>query len=123
MELTEQQKDILKEIEFEFLFKDGYIQDQNNKDVFCMAIAKFKNSFFDSYHYLIHSKESGHIGVNFRFYEQRQFENVTIGKKYLFFNDNSHDPVYSELSGIENGSDFPFITSKGFQFKFIEELV
>jgi len=123
MELTEQQKEILKDIEFEFLFKEGYIQDQNDQDVFCMAIAKFKGKIYDRTNYIFHNKENGHVWISFQFYEQRQFKNAKIGQKYLFFNTNDVDPVYSELAGIENESEFPFRTSKGVYFKFIEELV
>ncbi len=122
-ELTDEQKEYLKSIEFEFLFQNGFVQDSNDwSDIAVVAIFKYKMHQGISDRYLCSRDEDGSISIFGGFSTERRFENAKLKEKYLFYNSIDDEKVYSKLSAIDKESDYPFITEKGNSYKYIESI-
>lgn len=112
--ITKEQEELLDKIGFELILKNGYVTNAYTwEDVPCLCIAMVDGCFLNLGNSLFISTE---------FNDKPQYKDISVGTRYLFYNDNDSEMIYAKLKVINQGNEYPFETEKGNKFKFVKEL-
>lgn len=118
--ITKEEIEVVEKYNIQFKEENGYIVDPYSEGD--LAVNKILHLYIKDAWYCILKSDNHHplFQPMLNFSTVRQFKNARVGQKYLMWNSDSDDKVYSVLKEIDRSSDSPFVSEKGNKYKYIK---